>query len=139
MSVYLDASVLIPLFIDDGFSIQAEALVQSAGSTLVISDFLRAEFASVVGRAVRTGRLPHASARQTFADLDHWAQPFAPAETTAQDVRMSEVWLRQLTLNLRAPDALHIAIAVRLGASLATFDLRMAEAAEALGVAVERA
>jgi len=139
MSVYLDTSVLIPLFIDDAFSVQAETLVRDAGSTLVIGDFLRAEFASVVGRIVHTGKLPESGARQIFADFDHWSGPFLPAETTAQDVRRTETWLRQLVFNLRAPDALHIAIAARLGARLATFDVRMAEAAEALGVAVEKA
>jgi predicted nucleic acid-binding protein len=45
-----------------------------------------------------------------------------------------QVMLRRLDLNLRTPDAIHIAIAQRLGAELATFDVRMAESAEALGV-----
>ena len=136
MNVYLDASALIPLFIEDGFTAQAKAILTAASTPLVVGDFARAEFASVIGRAVRIGRLPHSTALQIFADFDMWADPFATAETTTQDVRLSEVWLRRLDLNLRAPDALHIAIAARLGASLATFDVRIAEAAEALGVRV---
>jgi len=44
--------------------------------------------------------------------------------------------LRDLTLGLRAPDAINIAIAQRLGAELATFDKKMATAASKLGVTV---
>jgi predicted nucleic acid-binding protein len=44
--------------------------------------------------------------------------------------------LRRLDLTLRTPDALNIAIAQRAGAAMATFDARMAEAAQALGLDV---
>lgn len=37
---------------------------------------------------------------------------------------------------LRAPDAIHLAITLRLGASLATFDRQLAVAATLLGVTV---
>lgn len=135
MSVYLDASVLVPLFIDDIFTARSRAFLQS-GPEILVSDFARAEFASVVGRAVRTGDIADAQALAVFRDFDTWAETSPAAETTAQDVRTTEAWLRRLDLNLRAPDALNIAIAKRLGASLATFDHRMAEAALALGVEV---
>jgi predicted nucleic acid-binding protein len=38
---------------------------------------------------------------------------------------------------LRTPDALHLAIATRIGAAVATLDRRMATAGRELGVAVE--
>jgi uncharacterized protein len=44
--------------------------------------------------------------------------------------------LRRLDVNLRTPDALHIAIAQRLEATLVTFDWGMAAAARPLGMAV---
>ena len=37
---------------------------------------------------------------------------------------------------LRTPDAIHIAIAQRIRATLVTFDQRMSESARALGMAV---
>ena len=137
MKVYLDASVLVSLFIDDAFTQRARSLVKGAARFVILSDFMRAELASVVARYVRTGAVSPAEAATLFADFDAWSSPFDTAETTGADVRLSEAWLRQLDHNLRAPDALHIAIASRLGASLATFDVRMAEAAQALGVSVE--
>jgi predicted nucleic acid-binding protein len=42
----------------------------------------------------------------------------------------------RLDLTLRTPDAIHIAIARRLDATLVTFDQRMATNARALGMAV---
>jgi len=47
--------------------------------------------------------------------------------------------LRRLDLNLRAPDAIHIAITERANATLVTFDLKMADSARSLGVAVASA
>jgi predicted nucleic acid-binding protein len=44
--------------------------------------------------------------------------------------------IRRLDLNLRAPDAINLAIALRLGAALATFDRRMTENARTLGLAI---
>jgi uncharacterized protein len=52
------------------------------------------------------------------------------------DMVACEALLRRLDLALRTPDALNIAIVQRIGATLATFDRRMAVSAEALGIAL---
>jgi len=57
-------------------------------------------------------------------------------ETTSHDIAQADRFLRRLDLTLRTPDAIHIAIVLRLGASLATFDRGMTLAAQVLGVAV---
>jgi predicted nucleic acid-binding protein len=44
--------------------------------------------------------------------------------------------LRQLELKLRAPDAIHLAVAQRLKVAIATFDQPMAKAAHMLGIPV---
>ncbi len=44
--------------------------------------------------------------------------------------------LRRLDINLRTPDAIHIAISRRLEATLVTFDRSMVAGARALGIAV---
>ena len=50
---------------------------------------------------------------------------------------MPRMFASRLPLALRAPDALHLAIARRLDVALVTLDRRMAAAAKELGVAVE--
>jgi predicted nucleic acid-binding protein len=49
-----------------------------------------------------------------------------------------EVFLRRLDLALRTPDAINIAMAQRLGATLVTFDKKMAAAARSIGTAVAK-
>jgi predicted nucleic acid-binding protein len=55
----------------------------------------------------------------------------------AADARLAYAYVRRFDLRLRAPDALHLAIARRLDAALVTLDRRMAAAAKEFGVAVE--
>ena len=55
----------------------------------------------------------------------------------AKDWRSDRI-LRRLDINLRTPDAIHIAIARRVDATLVTFDQQVAESARALGMAVAR-
>lgn len=52
-------------------------------------------------------------------------------------MKAAEAFLRRLDLTLRAPNALHIAMAQRTGAALVTFDERMAGCARVLGLQVE--
>ncbi len=55
------------------------------------------------------------------------------------DIRIAQFFLRRIDLNLRAPDALHIAAAMSLDSKLLTFDDKMAACAEALGCKVSAA
>jgi predicted nucleic acid-binding protein len=76
-------------------------------------------------------------AQATFAALDSWLlRSTERAETTAADVAAAAQALRRLDLPLRTADALNIAIAQRIGATLMTFDEKMAASARALGVDV---
>jgi hypothetical protein len=60
-----------------------------------------------------------------------------PVDITASDARPADIYARRFDLGLRAPDALHLAIARRLDATLVTLDRRLATAARELGVPVE--
>jgi uncharacterized protein len=59
------------------------------------------------------------------------------AEIHAVDVRLAAAYVRRFDLALRAPDALHLAIARRLDIALVTLDRRMMAAASELAAAVE--
>ena len=47
------------------------------------------------------------------------------------------IYVRRFDLALRAPDALHLAVARRLDATLVTLDRRLTAAARELGIAVD--
>jgi len=135
LSVYLDASVLVALFVDDVFSAQADSLLRQSPTRVVVSDFAAAEFASSVSRKVRMGRLSEPDAREAFATFDIWAARAAERTgVVASDVGAATRFLRRLDLTLRTADAINIAIAQRLEAELASFDQKMIESAALLGV-----
>ncbi len=76
-------------------------------------------------------------ARITLAGFDTWLARMADrVEISPADVAVATAFLRRLDLTLRTPDAIHIAIAQRMNATLVTFDQGMAESARALGMAV---
>ena len=137
MSVYLDASVLVALFSLESVSARADAAFRGRSIVPNVSDFGAAEFASAISRKVRVGLLTRPEAIKAFSEFDGWAaRMVSRVEATPTDIRMAESSLRRLDLTLRAPDAINIAIAQRVGAELATFDRKMADCARALGVTV---
>jgi hypothetical protein len=52
-AIYLDASLLVSLFIDDLFTFRAKAFLQREAWMLLVSDLAAAEFASAIARHVR--------------------------------------------------------------------------------------
>jgi predicted nucleic acid-binding protein len=137
--VYFDASIIVSLFLDDAFAARAEAFLRIELPVPLVSDFAAAEFASALGVRVRMDTISADAARRAFADFDSWRVSTWRIETTTADVALAEAWLRRLDLGLRTPDALNIALARRAGGILATFDLRMAEAAKRLDMQVAAA
>jgi uncharacterized protein len=137
LSVYLDASALVSLFANDVLSLRADAILRARRSALIVSDFAAAEFAAAIARRMRTRFLTMAEARIAFSNFDAWtARETEQVQITAADVVSAASFIRRLDLTLRAPDAIHIAIAQRVGAELFTFDERMMTAARALGTNV---
>ncbi|MCC6946542.1 MAG: type II toxin-antitoxin system VapC family toxin [Bradyrhizobiaceae bacterium] len=140
MSVYLDASILVALFTNDAHTDRANALLRRHTPIVIVSDFAAAEFASAIARRVRTKDLTARQANICFSNFDVWTvEAAARAQTTNADISSAASYLRRLDLTLRTPDAIHIAIARRIDASLFTFDEQMADAGHKLGVELLRA
>ncbi len=140
MKVYLDASVLVALLLADSFSARADAFMRTYVPVIVVSDFAAAEVVSTIARRVRTREITADKATATFSTLDAWiAQKGGRKRMTNADVKRADAVMRRLDLTLRTPDALHIAIAERIGATMATFDDKMAAAARILGLTVAAA
>jgi uncharacterized protein len=130
--------MLVAPLTNDALTARADALLRSRTPSLLISDFAAAEFASALGRRMRVGeQLTAAEARTTFATFDAWvARAAQRVEAAPADMLTAEAFLRRPDLTLRTPDALNIAIARRMDATLASFDDRMADCARALGLGV---
>jgi predicted nucleic acid-binding protein len=137
LKLYLDASVLVALFVADALSSRADSLLKTVAEPPVVTNFAAAEFSSGVARRVRTGEMNVHQARAAFSDFDLWIGEHAErSEINSSDVMAATSLVRRLDLPLRAADALHIAAAQRLGTTLATFDEQMAASAETVGISV---
>ncbi len=135
LRIYLDASVLVALHTPDRFQERATRFIETLRPELLLSDFGAAEFSSAVARMVRTSMLAETEARICFTDFDAWmARGVVEMPVISADIRIADGFVRRLDPPLRAPDAIHLAIAQRLGASLATFDRQMVAAAANFGV-----
>lgn len=130
----LDTSVLVALFKPGTLTQRAERFLEEHPTGLVVSDFAAAEFSSAAARWVRRGEMAIRGARAVLTNFDAWtAGSTRRAQLDPTDLIAVTGYLRRLDLPLRTPDAIHIAMAQRLGATLVTFDRQMAESAGRLG------
>jgi predicted nucleic acid-binding protein len=137
ISFYLDASVLIAMLKPEPLSDRADSFARQHTAGLIVSDFAAAEFASAVARWVRTRELNLNEGRTVLDSFDILAARLRRVEMASNDLPTATMFLRRLDLPLRTPDAVHIAIAQRVGAILVTFDRQMAASARTLGSPVE--
>ena len=138
MSAYLDTSVLLPTLIAEPATEAVYGFLGAYEQELLISDFAAAEVASALSRLIRMAMLTDADASARLADFDAWRAAMSmPVDIGASDARLAYIYVRRFDLGLRAPDALKLAIARRLDATLITLDRRLAIAAREMGIAVK--
>jgi uncharacterized protein len=133
--LYLDTSVLVPLFVPETESGSMRAWFDAqAGETLAISDWTLTEFASAMGIKVRDKGLKADQAHKACALMQNLAADSLKVFTpTRSDYGRAAEHLEHHALGLRAGDALHLAIAQNEGAEyLYTLDRRLIEAARKL-------
>jgi predicted nucleic acid-binding protein len=111
--LYLDTSVLVPLFIPEPESDRIQRWVErQAAELLYISEWTLTEFASALGLKVRTKHLQPDQARNAQKLLEKLAtQSLHVHVPTRADHVQANVFLGEYALGLRAGDALHLAIA----------------------------
>lgn len=137
MSLYLDASVILPTLVKEPSSSRVDGFMTDATQVMLVSEFASAETASALSRLVRTGILDSQDAKERLEDFDAWrAAEASTVDVEGADARAAAVIVRRFDLMLRAPDALHLAICRRRDAQLVTLDGRLAAAAGALGLTV---
>ena len=134
--LYVDTSVLVSALTNETDTSRSQTwLAEQAASELTISDWTVTEFASALSIKLRTGTLSElhrAAALSAFTRLS--SESFRVLPVARDDFRSAARLVDQSQLNLRAGDALHLAICASHGAMLCTLDRRLAEAAPRGGV-----
>ena len=134
MTIYLDTSVLFSVFHEDDHSERVSAWLAQL-DTFAFSRWTIAEISSALGVQVRMRRLTAAARRKLESELDGWLVGRPVCALVDADHAHARRLLRD-DVRLRAPDALHVAVALRCGYRLATLDADMAAAARGLGLEV---
>ena len=138
MTIYLDASVLIAVLAEEPASAAVRQFLRAHREDRLISDFAAAEVFSAISRLLRMRLLTEEEGSARLADFDAWrVAASSAADMHAADARLAYVYVRRFDLVLRAPDALHLAIARRLDSTLVTLTRRLVAAGRELGIAVE--
>ena len=127
--IYLDASVLVPLFRVEPRTTLVNQLLIETEAIFLVSDFAVGEVGATMARLVRTQELAPDDATDRLAKFDAWyLASCETVSTEARDVRSASLFVRQFALHLRLPDAIHVAIARRTGSRLVTADRRLFDA-----------
>jgi predicted nucleic acid-binding protein len=137
VDAYLDTSVVVAAITREPRTADAQRLLDESDSTFLISDWTLTEVASALAIKVRHGSLTesdHARAARTCARLGSEALSRVPV--LSSDFTRAAALAGRPELALRAGDALHLAVAERVGGVLYTFDVSMARAASLLEVPV---
>lgn len=129
MSFYLDTSFLISVLADEPTSDASRNWLLATEAPMIVSDVAALEFSASVSRFVRTGRLALDDATTILARFDETRAASTRHAHESSDYSLADEMIRDFATRLSAPDALHLASAINLGATLVTFDQRLAEAA----------
>jgi uncharacterized protein len=128
---------MVALLLQDAHSSKADAWLIRERPTFLVSDFCTVEFTAVVSRRVRMNRLTAVTADLALRRFDDWlSRTVQIVRCASEQMTMARQIVRDFTSKLSAPDAIHLAIARTNGATLATFDDRLAEAARRHAVPV---
>jgi uncharacterized protein len=138
LSLYFDTSVLVGALTNEAATerLQDWLEAQEPGS-MHISHWVETEFSAALAMKLRMGVLTQqmrAVSQSDFLALKSHSlatTAIKPAHFIAA-ARLAD----NIALALRAPDALHLAIAMEIGATLCTLDEKLADAAAAVGAKV---
>ncbi|MDZ4252532.1 MAG: type II toxin-antitoxin system VapC family toxin [Sulfuritalea sp.] len=135
--IYLDTSVLGAIFFrEPGAARLVGRLERQRTGRLMISAWTLTEMASIGGIKQRTGSINAETRQQALANFQRFASThLSMTEIEPTDFRTAAA-LIDSPIALRAGDALHLAVARRLGARLASLDKQLCSATKALGLAL---
>lgn len=138
---YFDTSFLAPVILQEATSDKVEVFLRKLPQgQMYISHWVRVEFASLLSREVRMGGLKESEARTAIEQFEEMVvESYQVLVPTAVDYELARSYIQNFATQLRAGDALHLAIARNQGAqSVYTLDKGMLKAARMLKLVVNR-
>jgi len=122
--VYVDTSVLVPLFLNEPYSVAAAEWYAREKSELVAAAWCIPEFASALGIKQRTGAIDAQQAQGAWTRFERMvAADLRLLPVTPADFHRAAELVLDAPSALRAGDALHLACAEAAGAKhMATLD-----------------
>jgi uncharacterized protein len=136
---YFDTSVVIPLYVKETTSSACQTFVNTHKGQLSLSQWTMAEVYSGFSLLKRTGVLSANDVTLLTPALEQQSKTyFSILDVQVSDFLTAKSYLAHNTfgLNLRAGDALHIAVAQNNSLNLVTSDKNMVQAARVLGVSL---
>jgi len=137
VDVYVDTSVLVAAHTREPHTAAAQAwLSAQSGGGLILSTWTLGECDSAISIKVRRGELDAKGQAAAIADIDAFVARFSPFTIPREeDFQRARELCRHAASRLRAGDALHLAMALRLGATqFATLDQILSTNAQAHGL-----
>ena len=133
---YLETSVLVSALTREPQTLAW--LADERTTPRVVSAWSLAELSSALSIKLRQGHLTNEERTAALAEYGLMTDDGRLAlAVTDSDFKLAAQFCDRHDLGLRAADALHLAIAYRVGTTLCTRDRRQAEAGAALGIATE--
>jgi predicted nucleic acid-binding protein len=132
---YIDTSVLISALTRETATEHAQEWLAAQESDLYISDWTITEFSSALSTKLRTRQISISERNTALAAFNHlMGSSFEILPVSPGHFRTAARFCERSELGLRAGDALHVAVAMEHGTQIVTFDRRLAEAGNLLGV-----
>ena len=130
MTFYIDASVIVPLFVEDRFTDAAMRWMDEQSTMLSAGRLVMTEVSSAISRLSRMGLLVEEQRIAALGASDEWfATNINPVEHLPADLTNAMILVRHPSPKLLSPDAIHLATARRLDLTLVTFDKGLAAVA----------
>jgi predicted nucleic acid-binding protein len=135
LTLYLDASVIVPLVAVERMSDAIQAWLTAQARPLCVGQLAVGEVGSAISRKRRMGELTDEQGERALIVLDEWLG----IATTILDHQPADMiqatrLVRRPLPKLLMPDAVHLATCRRLGHRLVTNDKDLTDVADMLGI-----
>jgi predicted nucleic acid-binding protein len=135
--IYADTSVIVPYYTLEKRSADADAILRDR-TDVFVSDLGVAEFHVTMARKIRDKVLTRTAARKAIDLFETHFGADCPRKIRfdVKHVERVRAIAARIDVPVRTLDAFHLAFAQELGATVATFDERLGDAAKAHGFKV---